>query len=110
MNSERKDGIREIYHQRFTNPHSSGVTNQMQNWDLSLNESILLILLILFLFSPSRNSTTIYIICPVYRNILITILLTNCFVFLNTNYFEFNILLKNYCDFHKYSLFFLVMI
>ena len=76
-NSERKDGLRGIYHRRFINPHSLGVTNQMENWYLSLNDSILLILLILFLFYPSRNSTTIYIICPIYRNILITILLTN---------------------------------
>ena len=37
-NSGKRDGLREIYHQKFTNPHSSGVTNQMHSWDLSLNE------------------------------------------------------------------------
>ena len=43
-----RDGLREIYHQKFINPHSSEVTNQMHSWVLSLNESILLILLIFF--------------------------------------------------------------
>ena len=45
--SER-DGLREIYHQKFINPLSSEVTNQMHSWVLSLNESILLILLIFY--------------------------------------------------------------
>ena len=47
-NSGKRDGLREIYHQKFTNPHSSEVTNQMHSWVLSLNEPILLILLIFF--------------------------------------------------------------
>ena len=47
-NSGKRDGLREIYHQKFTNPHSSEVTNQMHSWVLSLNETILLILLIFF--------------------------------------------------------------
>ena len=38
MDSEKRNGLREIYHQRFTNPHSSGVTNQMHSWDLSLSK------------------------------------------------------------------------
>ena len=42
-NSEKRDGLREIYHQKFINPHSSGVMNQMQNWDLSLSEIFLIV-------------------------------------------------------------------
>ena len=37
-NLEKRDGLREIYHQKFINPHSSGVTNQMHSWDLSLSK------------------------------------------------------------------------
>ena len=36
-NSEKRDGLREIYHQKFTNPHSSGVKNQMHSRVLSLS-------------------------------------------------------------------------
>ena len=39
--SKDKDGIREIYHQKFINPHSSGVTNQMHGWGLSLSYEFL---------------------------------------------------------------------
>jgi len=38
-NSGKRDGLREIYNQRFINPHSSEVTNQILSWDLSLNEN-----------------------------------------------------------------------
>ena len=40
-NSERKDGIREMHHQKFINPHSLGVTNHMQNWGSSLRKRYL---------------------------------------------------------------------
>ena len=42
MNSGKRDGLREIYHQKFINPHSSGVMNQMHSWDLSLSNETLL--------------------------------------------------------------------
>ena len=47
-NSGKKDGLREIYHQKFINPHFSAVTNQMHSWVLSLSESIMLILLTIY--------------------------------------------------------------
>ena len=39
-NSGKRDGLREIYHQKFINPHSSGVTNQMHSWVLSFSNEI----------------------------------------------------------------------
>ena len=36
--SGRKDGLREIYQQNFITLHSSGVTNQMHSWGLSLSD------------------------------------------------------------------------
>ena len=45
---ERRDGGKDRL-QRFFRPHFSGVKTQMQNWDLSLNNPILLKLLNIYL-------------------------------------------------------------
>jgi hypothetical protein len=38
MNSGKRDGFREIHHQRFIKPLSSGVKTQMHSWGSGLSE------------------------------------------------------------------------